>query len=126
VSEQAGAELNARVAEVMGGPAEHPDWYWWKQTFPEWPEDRPALYAGPKFSTNIAHAMELVPVVLARLKRVVGCEVQLAMTVFPDGIATATFVCPGHVEHQWSNGSYGDTISSAICYAAIKAAEAWK
>lgn len=50
-----GPELDARIAEhLFNGPVDHVDWYWWKQTMPEWPDDQPAIYAGPTFSSDDA------------------------------------------------------------------------
>jgi hypothetical protein len=106
-----GPELDALVAEkVLGGPKEHPDWYWWKSTMPEWPEGQPPVYAGPKFSRSIADAWE----VLQAAGRGLTME-------------SADLQNSSYSVGMWSNEKIGwvwaeaNTAPHAICLAALKA-----
>src|SRR5438128_1338638 len=54
----AGRGMDARVAaEIFGGRAGRPQWYWSRRSSLDTEAD---LYGGPRFSTSIAAAWELI------------------------------------------------------------------
>jgi len=129
VSEEAGMKLAARVAtEVMGwreGEAhfdpEMPASLWWFDANDE-RQHRMSLW---RPDLNVAQAMDVVDVVLARLEELRGPP-HFTLDIDSDGRPYARFSVPSITGSPSEWYGYGHTWAAAIVDASLKAAEAWK
>ena len=113
----AGEELDALVAQkVMGGTAVHPDWYWWRCTnFPL--DEQDAVYAGPRFSTDIADAWPLFGWIVEKTGH---CAITAGKYETTDGEM-------GCVYSGWRSSElhtiYWESLPLALCHLALLIAE---